>query len=202
VRGLRAGLVSLLLMAATPALGQEFCGRLTIPPELGLTCTPAGDSTAEEVAIAPVAGTFALLSRMTLRRLDRSGADATAWSDPGGWLQSQMRVDVSALEGAVNTMGQDPDSPFAGGQATAALDGLKRALAQLTKLALTACDQPEPNGSGEWHMRCNYTADGLGVLVALRLLAVGDTRWGITMRAANEQRLRHFEAIANSFQAP
>ncbi len=49
-------------------------------------------------------------------------------------------------------------------------------------------------------MRCNYAADGLGLQVVLRLVAAGDRRWAITMRAANEQRLRHFEAIANSFQ--
>ena len=49
-------------------------------------------------------------------------------------------------------------------------------------------------------MRCSYAADGLGLLVVLRLVAAGDRRWAITMRAANEQRLRHFEAIANSFQ--
>jgi hypothetical protein len=202
VRRLKAGVVLLLLTATVPALGQDLCGRLTVPPELGLACVPAANASADEIAIAPVAGAFALLSRMTVRRLDRSGTDATAWSDPGGWLQSQMRVDVSALEGAVDTMAQGPDSPFAGGQATAALEALKRALAQLTTLALTACDRPEPDGNGEWRMRCNYTADGLGMLVALRLVAVGDMRWAITMRAANEQRLRHFKAIANSFQAP
>ena len=198
MRRLTAGLLPFLLLAAAPAAAQDLCARLTVPPELGLTCTTVAD----EVAITPATGAFAALSRMTLRRLERGGADAAAWSDPGGWLRSQMRIDLSALEDAVGAMAQDPDSPFADGQATAALEGLKGALARLTTLALAACEQPQPDGADEWRLRCNYTADGLGLLVALRLVAKGDARWAIVMRAANEQRLRHFGAIANSFQPP
>ena len=199
---LTAACLPLLLLTAAPAAAQDPCAHLTVPPELGLSCAPAAGSPTNEVAIAPAAGTFAALSRMTVRRLERSGPDETAWSNPGHWLQSQMRVDVSALENAVDGMAQDPDSPFAGGQARAALEGLKRALGQLAALTLGACTQPLPADGNEWRMRCDYTIDGLGLLVALRLLAKEDARWTIAMRAANEQRLRHFEAIANSFQPP
>jgi hypothetical protein len=48
-------------------------------------------------------------------------------------------------------------------------------------------------------MRCSFTPGGVGMLVHLRLVVQGERRWAITMRSANEQRLRHFEAIANSF---
>ena len=198
MRRLRAAVLPVLLLAATPAAALDLCARLGMPPELGLTCTTVAD----EAVIAPATGAFAVLSRMTLRPLERDSADAAAWSDPGGWLRSQMRIDLSALEDAVGAMAQDPDSPFAGGQATAALEGLKGALAWLTTLTLAACEQPRPDGADAWHLRCNYTADGLGLLVALRLVAKDDARWAIVMRAANEQRLRHFEAIANSFQPP
>ena len=51
-------------------------------------------------------------------------------------------------------------------------------------------------------MDCSFTAGGIGLFVQHRLIAAGDQRWGLTMRAANEQRLRHFEAIANSFTPP
>ena len=121
MRRLTAGLLPFLLLAAVPAAAQDLCARLSMPSELGLTCTTVAD----EVAITPATGAFAALSRMTLRRLERGGADAAAWSDPGGWLRSQMRIDLSALEDAVGAMAQDPDSPFADGQATAALEGLK-----------------------------------------------------------------------------
>ena len=70
----------------------------------------------------------------------------------------------------------------------------------MSALALSACDEPAPDGRERWQMRCSYAADGLGLTVILRLVAAGDRRWAITKRAANEQRLRHFEAIANSFQ--
>ena len=40
----------------------------------------------------------------------------------------------------------------------------------------------------------------MGLLVDLRLVADDEERFALNLRAANEQRLRHFEAIANSFQ--
>ena len=202
MRCLTLACIGAVAASTTPAFAQDLCARLTVPPELGLGCSPALGLGPEAVEVTPIEGTFAALSRMTVRRLERSGADASAWTDPGAWLQSQVRIDTSGLEEAIGGLAQDPDSPFAGGQATTALESLKRALAGLTSLALTACDQPVPDPAGEWRMRCNYTADGLGLLVALRLVADDDERWSITMRAANEQRLRHFEAIANSFQTP
>jgi hypothetical protein len=51
-------------------------------------------------------------------------------------------------------------------------------------------------------MDCSFTGGGIGLLVQHRLVAAGDRRYAIGMRAANEQRLRHFEAIANSFAPP
>ena len=135
-----------------------------------------------------------------MRPLERAGADAQAWSDPTGWLSAQMTPDTSRLSEALGGLAEDPDSPFTGEQASAALESLKRALAGVSALALSACDEPAPDGPGRWQMRCSYSADGLGLRLILRLFAVGDRRWAVTMRAANEQRLRHFEAIANSFQ--
>ena len=202
MRRLTLACVGVLAASTAPAFAQDLCGWMTVPPDLGLRCSAAPDLGPDAVEVAPIEGTFAALSRMTVRRLDKTGADAAAWADPGAWLQSQVRIDTSGLEGAISGLAQDPDSPFAGGQAATALESLKRGLAGLTSLALAACDQPAPDAAGEWRMRCNYTADGLGLLVALRLAADGDERWSIAMRAANGQRLRHFEAIANSFQTP
>jgi hypothetical protein len=188
-----------LLALAFPARAQELlCDQLTIPSQLGLACSAGTEPGSIEVA--PVGGTFALLSRMSLRPLDQSGADAQAWSDPASWLRAQMTPDTSRLSDALGGLAEDPDSPFTGDQASAAIESLKRALAGVSALALSACAEPARDGPDHWHMRCSYTADGLGLTVLLRLVAAGDERWAITMRAANEQRLRHFEAIANSFQ--
>jgi hypothetical protein len=199
LRGLiHATALGSLLAVAGPASAQDLCAAITIPAPIGLACTPS--STPGEVAVAPVSGTFALLSRMGLRPLERAGADALAWTDPAGWLRAQVTPDTAALteplEGAVD----DPDSPFTGPRGSEALDTIRRALAGVSALALSACEDPAPIAPEAWQMRCRYTTDGLGLSMVLRLVADGEQRWAITMRAANEQRLRHFEAIANSFQ--
>jgi hypothetical protein len=202
VRGLTKAVAALACLGATPALAQDLCARLTIPAQLGLTCGPAAEPGAVEVA--PGSGAFAALSRMMVRPLERTGADAAAWSDPTAWMRAQVTPDTSGLADTLGGLAEDPDSPFAGGQATAALEAIRRALAGVSALALTACDEPTAAaGTGDrWEMRCNYASDGLGLFVALRLAVAGERRWAISMRAANEQRLRHFEAIANSFQPP
>ena len=137
---------------------------------------------------------------MTIRPLSRDGADTLAWSGPARWLERQMTPDTSRLIEALGGLARDPDSPFSGPDAQAALDGLKQALASVSSLALGGCATPVPVGPRRWRLRCDYTSDGVGLFVTRELVAEGDLRWAVTMRAANEQRLRHFEAIAGSFQ--
>jgi hypothetical protein len=191
------GLAALLAWAG-PIHAQDLCGRLTIPSQLGLACAAGTEPGTTEVM--PAGGTFALLSRMSVRPLDRNGPDAQAWTDPSGWLRAQMTPDTTRLSESLGGLVDDPDSPFTGDQASSAVETLKRALAGVSALALSACDEAAPDGPDRWQMRCTYAADGLGLNVVLRLVAAGEQRWAITMRAANAQRLRHFEAIANSFQ--
>ena len=199
LRGLiRAAGVGLGLVLAGPALAQDLCAELTIPDQLGLSCAPTAAPGA--IAVDPAAGTFALLSRMAVRPLARTGADALAWTDPGGWLRAQVTPDTAALTRALEGAVDDPDSPFTGAQGSTALDTVKRALAGVSALALSACEEPAPISPQAWQMRCSYATEGLGIHVVLRLVAAGEERWEITMRAANEQRMRHFEAIANTFQ--
>jgi hypothetical protein len=190
------GALAILLLGSMAARAEDLCGTVTIPPEIGLACAPAAEGSA---SITPQDGSFAALSRMTVRPLARAGADAEAWTDPPSWLRSQMTPDLASVSDLLAPLAEDPDSPFAGGQATTALDALRRALGGLSSLPLSACDEPTPMGADEWRMRCDFAKDGLGLYVALRLVAQGERRWSIVMRTANEQRLRHFEAIANSF---
>lgn len=199
---LPALLLPALLPAAAPALAADLCERLTIPPALNLACAEAPNVAQGAVVVEPVGGAFAALSRLTVRPLERSGEDALAWEDPAAWLKRQMTLDTSRYADVLGGVARDPDSPFAGPEASQALEGLKGALSSLGRLALGACDEPGETASGRWAMRCSFTPAGLGVLVHLRLVAEGERRWAITMRAANEQRLRHFEAIANSFAPP
>ena len=189
--------LGLAVSLAAPALAEDLCATLTIPAALGLVCTANPDGT---TTVMPADGAFAALSRMTLRRLERSGGDEQAWSEPAAWLQGQVTVDTSGYVGAMAGIADDPDSPFAGEAARQALAHLKAVLGGLAKLPLNACEPPTESVPGRWQMPCRYMADGLGLLVDLRLVADGDQRFAIRLRAANEQRLRHFEAIANSFQ--
>lgn len=189
--------LGLALSLTTPAWAEDLCAALSIPEPLGLVCAATPDGA---VTVMPADGTFAALSRMTLRRLERSGGDELAWSEPAAWLQGQVTVDTSGYVGAMADLADDPDSPFAGEAARQALAHLKTVLGGLAKLPLNACEPPAENMPGRWEMPCRYMADGLGLLVDLRLVADGDQRFAVNLRAANEQRLRHFEAIANSFQ--
>jgi hypothetical protein len=189
--------VAALVIASGVAAAEDLCGTVRIPAEIGLACAPAPDNA---ISITPEAGAFASLSRLTIRPLAKAGGDATAWSDPPTWLRAQLTPDLTALSDLLAPLAEDPDSPFASAQATSALDALRRALGGLSSLPLSACGEPAPVGADQWRMRCSFASDGLGLFVALRLIAKGDHRWAIVMRTANEQRLRHFEAIANSFQ--
>jgi hypothetical protein len=185
--------------AAAPATGEDLCVTLAVPPALGLACEPAPDLAPGAVVIAPSSGTFKALSRMTVRPLERGGQDELAWTDPAEWLRRQMTLNTSGYAGLMAGLADSPDSPFAGDEARTALQGLSNALGELGRLPLSACEAPAESQAGRWEMRCSFTPGGVGMLVDLRLVAQGERRWAITMRAANEQRLRHFEAIANSF---
>jgi hypothetical protein len=203
VRG--AALAAILVVTGTactaPVASAELCGALTIPTQLGLTCTAAPEIGLDAVEVGPVEGTFAALSRLTLRPLTRS-EDELAWTDPAAWLQRQITLDTSGTSARLGGLGQDPDSPFAGPEAEGALKSLENMLSGLARLPLSACNDPAETSLGRWTMDCSFTAGGIGLLVQHRLVAVGERRWGMTLRAANGQRLRHFEAIANSFAPP
>lgn len=182
-------------------MAQDLCAALTIPAELQLACTAAPSLPTGAVAVAPEAGAFGSLSRLTIRPLDRSGEDGQAWTDPSAWLQRQMTLDTSSFAGSMASLADDPDSPFSGSSARAALTRLQSALAGVAALPLAACGAPiHDEVRQRWDMHCTFGAGGLGVYIDLRLVAEGERRWALSMRTANEQRRRHFQAIAGSFQ--
>jgi hypothetical protein len=194
--------LALLLLLSAPAAAVEplACTALTVPDQLGLGCREAPELAPGAVVVAPVESSFSALSRMLVRPLDRAGEDELAWSDPEAWLRKQMTIDTSSYADLMAGLAENPDSPFAGPSAQAALDTFKTALSSVARVALTACDDPALTSPGRWGMSCAFTAGGIGMFMQLRVVAEGEQRWAMTMRAANEQRLRHFEAIGNSFE--
>lgn len=194
---------ALLVVAAEQTVAQDLCANVTIPAELHLACAPAPSMPPGSIAVAPEGGAFANLSRLTIRPLDREGDDDLAWTDPRAWLQRQMTLDTSSFAGSMAGLADDPDSPFSGSTARAALTRLQSALAGVAALPLTACDSPTDNEARQhWDMHCTFGGGGLGVYVDLRLMADGERRWALSIRTANEQRRRHLQAIAGSFQPP
>lgn len=205
-----AGLAAVLLVLASAIVpiarvgATDLCAALAIPEPLGLGCAPAPVDATEpggpEVVVEPMEGAFAPLSRLTVRQLRREGEDALAWTDPAAWLERQMTLDTSGFANAILALGESPDSPFGGETVRGAVSALASGVQRLGRLALVGCDSPEQARPNRHTMRCSFTVGGLGLLLQLRLVARGDERWAIGFRSTNEQRQRHFEAIANSFE--
>ena len=152
------------------------------------------------VTVEPTSGTFSSLSRLTVRRLDRT-SDPLAWSDPDEWLRRQVAVDTSSLADGIEKFANDPDSPWAGATAMMLAENIRDALTRMGRAALQACSPPALKGDLR-DMSCRFGAAPLALLMDMRLLARGDQRWALSLRAMNDQRQRHFEAIANSFTPP
>ena len=204
-RAAALGLLAAVALAGEAAAQRStdpaaLCAAFSIPPELGLVCEPAGGATVG-VVVRPAEGGFAALSRLTLRRLDRESAvDALAWSDPAAWLERQMTLDTAGFAAALRRLVDDPDSPLAGETTRAAVETLLGAVDRLGKLALAACESPQLRPDGRHVMSCRFTAGGFGLLLELQLLGSGEERWALALRTMNEQRLRHFRALAGAFR--
>ena len=191
--------LGLTLLGVGPAGAQDLCSQLTIPSQLGLACAAGrrprhgrGDAGRRHIRAAqPDEPAPARPSRGRRPSLERPRGLAARADDARYDRGCRSR---SAAWSRTRTAPSPATRPRLPWRASSAPWPASRAL------ALGACDEPAPDGPDRWQMRCNYAADGLGLQVVLRLVAAGDRRWAITMRAANEQRLRHFEAIANSFQ--
>ncbi|GBD44391.1 hypothetical protein HRbin40_01879 [bacterium HR40] len=194
-------LVLASLFGASAEARSDPCAGMLVPAESGLRCEVAtGDAAPGTIArIVPQAGQFADLSRMTVRELDRR-RDELAWTRPGRWLESRMEVDLGAYVEALSRFARDPDSPLASDGVRRAIQALALGLGRLGRLALAACDRPTRNHAGHHLLRCRYGGEGFALHMQVRLVAAGDRRYAINIRTLSDRRLRHFEAIANSFR--
>jgi hypothetical protein len=192
---LALALCSGLALAAGPAQAQDLCGRFTVPDGLDLGCTERmepGDGF--RAVLAPEGGTFSALSRMSVRELDPV-ADRLAWEDPAAWLERQMIVDLDGVADAVRDFGEDPDSPFGGEMARSAIAMLVSGLEGLSRLPLAACG----DGPSSGELTCRFGVEPIALVMRIMLAGDDEARYAFNIRTFNEQRLRHFTAIANSF---
>ena len=181
------------LAAPGSAAAATLCERMADPEQLGLGCSMAADDGLRAIVQAEE-GAFRALSRLSLRPLDRR-ADALAWEDPEAWLERQMILDLDHVADAVRELGEDPDSPFAGEMFRRAIASLVAGLEGLSRLPLAACG----DGPSESELTCRFGVEPVGLIVKVVLLADDDSRHAANIRTFNEERLRHFTAIANSF---
>lgn len=193
------GIAALLLTAAAglaPAAAGGLCGRLTLPALLELACTDEiGVDGGPEAVIAPIGGTFSALSRMSVRELDRA-SDPLAWSDPADWLEGQMIVDLDGVGAALQRIVDDPDSPFGSSMISSGVASLVRGLEDLSRLPLAACG----DGATPSEVTCRFGVEPISLVMKVLLIEDREARFAVNIRTFNEQRLRHFTAVANSFR--
>lgn len=194
---LAAALLGGLVAASGSAAAAGLCDRLTVPTMLELDCAVSADDGIERAVVEPVGGSFRLLSRMTLRRLDPA-SDRLAWDDPEAWLEQQMILDLDGVSALIRDLGQDPDSPFGSSMLQGALDVLADGIEGLSRLPLSACG----DGASDSELTCRFGIEPVGLNLRINLVADDEERYAFNIRTFNEQRLRHFSAIANSFRAP
>ena len=194
------GITALLLTAAAgiaPAAAAELCDRLTVPALLDLACADEiSVAGAPQAVIAPIGGTFSALSEMSIRELDRA-SDPLAWSDPADWLEGQMIVDLDGVGAALQGIVDDPDSPFGSSMISSGVASLVRGLQDLSRLPLAACG----DGATQSEVTCRFGVEPISLVMKVLLIEDREARFAVNIRTFNEQRLRHFTAVANSFHS-
>ncbi len=201
MRGALLALFLLLIPAAARATSEQLCERLFVPPGYGLLCEdlPGEGEDSRKAEVRPVEGSFAEFSRLTVRHLRPEGIDRLAWEDGDAWLEAQMRIDMGAYAESLRALTRDPDNPLSADGMRQAIKALASALEKLGGLALAACDRPTRTAGGQRVLRCRFGSKPLALYIQVRLVEDGEQRYAINIRTLSARRLRHFEAIANSF---
>lgn len=174
---------------------DDACGRLFVPEGYELTCTverKPGDD-AWEVSVHPTDGTFASLSELTLRPVEETV------TDPAGWLQRQIKIDVTGLEDALTGFLDDEDNPFSDESWWTSLQGLKDVVHSISDLPLDACEAPRESVDNGWIIDCDWGIGSLRQLLTVRLVERDGIFYALRVQSMNQRRHRHLQAIANSF---
>ena len=184
------------------AAAGSLCDGLFVPEGYALTCeTRIEGATRTERAVVRTSGGATSLAQLTLRPLDRAEAP-TAWSDPDRWLEEQVAFDLSGIGAGLRGLAADGQGAAAHPAAQAMIDGLMATLAGWGRLPLQSCAKAEAGDEARRELRCRWGVAPLALSMNQRLVEAGDRRFALTYWAADEQHMRHLEAIANSFAPP
>jgi hypothetical protein len=186
-----------LFLIAAEAPGN-LCDSLFVPEGYAVTCETrieAGERE-ERVVVRPSGSRFGL-AELSIRPL-QPGEAPLAWSKPEEWLADQLAVDVDGLSTTLRDLSLG--GPLAHPVAKASVEGLITMLAGWSRLPLEACAPDEDAVRHE--LKCSFGIEPVALDLNLRLVEAGDRRYAINYWAADQQRLNHLEAIANSFTPP
>ena len=188
--------VLIVAAAGTTAAAADLCDALFVPEPYDLVCTPAPGTPGEpeRVIVRSTTSRYGPLNELALREV------AETVDDPGEWLRRQLILDLSDAETALRDHVDDPDSPFADTGLDDFIESILATARQVAQLPLEGCDEPAEIRDGVWEMRCLWDAGLFRQHLAMRLVDRRGEKYAITMRSVNERRLRHFLAIANSFE--
>ncbi len=191
-----AAIATGLLAIAPGAEAAALCDSLFVPEGYTLICETRIESgkRSERIVVRPSAGAASSLAELTIRPLSREEAPL-AWTAPRQWLADQVAVDVSGVSTGLESLAAS--GPLAHPAARATVDGLVTMLAGWSKLPLEGCTPEETPERHELH--CRWGIEPVALEMNQRLVLSGEQRFAVSYWGADEQRLRHLEAIANSF---
>lgn len=188
--------LALLALLAGPAAAADPCHDLFVPEGFEVVCTYLGGEPRElaEVRVYPD-DAAAGLNRLVVEPLERPP------EDPEAWLRRQVGVDAGELRDTATRLLDSEANPFAGTAFDDVLRTLAERLGDLGVVSLAGCDEPEATAR-EHRMRCAWGTGGVEQLLVLRLVEVDGAPYALRLRATSDRRLRHLQAIANSFAEP
>jgi len=183
-----------VVAAAIPS--DELCERLFVPEGYELDCQVRNQpgQPAWLLSVHPVDGAFAPLSELTVRPVSE------AVEDPVAWLREQLTLDVSSFDATLEDLLHSDDSPLADSPLVGQLESSRDLLHQAVGWPLAGCEEPANHADdASWRMSCKWEIGPFHQFMALRLVTLDGERYAVRLRAVNERRMRHLEAIANSF---
>lgn len=176
------------------AADEMNCAQVSIPAQLELVCSIESDDDGSFLVITTADPTYSALNRISIRALDEEP------EEPWLFLRERMTVDTSPLVNLLKGFLENENSPFFGSQMPEMLQGLSEYVQGMGQVPLSACEEGEAGTSKLARLTCRYGVGEVGQYVDSWVLEKDGLSYIVDLRAANDKRRRHLEAVANSFQ--
>lgn len=173
------------------------CETLFVPKDYGLRCSVQEDADAApwQLVVEPTEGPFRRFSRLTIAPVEEDVAH------PPHWLRERVKLDLSDVDDQLRDMFRSPDNPFADGLVSNYLETMLDLVEAVASAPLVGCEEahPLPHEEG-WEVECEWGMGGIEKYQTMRLVSRGEGLYLVTMESMNPRRMRHLDAVANSFE--